>query len=86
MIVIGIVWAWIFDPNIGLLNQFLHIHINWLYDSQFAMSALIIVSVWKKLIGYNMIIFLSALSEQYYKVYLRWQKLMRQTLGKYLKI
>ncbi len=61
MVVIGIVWAWIFDPNIGFLNQFLHIHINWLYDSKFAMPALIIVSVWK-LIGYNMIIFLSAFS------------------------
>ena len=61
MVVIGIVWAWIFDPNIGLLNQLLHININWLYDSKFAMPALIIVSVWK-LIGYNMIIFLSSLS------------------------
>ncbi len=61
MVVIGIVWAWIFDPNIGFLSQILHIHINWLYDSRFAMPALIIVSVWK-LIGYNMIIFLSALS------------------------
>ena len=61
MVVIGIVWGWIFDPNIGLLNQFFHIHINWLYDTRFAMPALIIVSVWK-LIGYNMIIFLSALS------------------------
>lgn len=61
MVVVGIVWAWIFDPNIGLLNQVLHIHINWLYDSKFAMPALIIVSVWK-LIGYNMIILLSSLS------------------------
>ncbi len=61
MVVVGIVWAWIFDPNIGLLNQVLHIHINWLYDSKFAMPALIIVSVWK-LVGYNMIIFLSALT------------------------
>ena len=41
MVVVGIVWAWIFDPNIGLLNQILHIHINWLYDSKFAMPALI---------------------------------------------
>lgn len=61
MVVIGIIWAWIFDPNIGFLNQVLHININWLYDSNFAMPALIIVSVWK-LIGYNMIIFLSSLS------------------------
>lgn len=61
MIVIGIVWQWIFDPNIGLLNKFLHVHINWLYDTHWALPALIAVSVWK-LIGYNMIIFLSSLS------------------------
>lgn len=61
MIVIAIVWQWIFDPNIGLLNQVLHLNIKWLYDTRFAMPALIAVSVWK-LIGYNMIIFLSGLS------------------------
>lgn len=61
MIVIAIVWQWVFDPNIGLLNQALHLHIKWLYDARFAMPALIAVSVWK-LIGYNMIIFLSGLS------------------------
>lgn len=61
MIVIGIIWQWIFDPNIGLLNKVLQIHVNWLYDPHWAMPALIIVSVWK-LIGYNMIIFLSSLS------------------------
>lgn len=61
MIVIGVVWEWIFDPNIGLLNHILHLHINCLYDTHFAMPALIIVSVWK-LIGYNMVIFLSSLS------------------------
>lgn len=61
MVVIAIVWQWIFDPNIGVLNHLLHLHINWLYDTKFAMPALIIVSVWK-LIGYNMVIFLSGLS------------------------
>ncbi len=60
MIVIGIVWEWIFDPNISFLNNILQLHINWLYDTHYAMPAMIIVSVWK-LIGYNMIIFLSAL-------------------------
>ena len=60
-VVVAIVWAWIFDPNIGILNNVIHLHINWLYDTNFAMPALIIVSVWK-LIGYNMIIFLAALS------------------------
>ena len=61
MIVIAIVWQWIFDPNIGLLNQLFHLNIKWLYDARYAMPALIAVSTWK-LIGYNMIIFLSGLS------------------------
>lgn len=61
MIVIAIIWQWIFDPNIGILNHILKLNINWLYDVNFAMPALIIVSVWK-LIGYNMVIFLSGMS------------------------
>lgn len=61
MIVVAIVWEWIFDPNNGLLNYFLKAHINWLYDTHTAMIALIMVSSWK-LIGYNMVIFLSGFS------------------------
>lgn len=59
MIAVGIAWEWIFDPNIGILSHF--IKINWLYDTHFAMPAIIIVSVWK-LIGYNMLIFLTGLT------------------------
>lgn len=61
MIVIAVIWQWIFDPNIGFLNYILKLNINWLYDANFAMPAIIIVSVWK-LIGYNMVIFLAGLS------------------------
>lgn len=61
MIVVGVVWEWIFDPNIGFLNNILHLHLNWLYDSNLALPSLIAISVWK-LIGYNMVIFLSAFS------------------------
>ena len=61
MIVIALVWQWIFDPNIGAVNTLLNLHINWLYDKAYAMPVLIAVSVWK-LIGYNMIIFLSGLA------------------------
>lgn len=61
MIVIALVWQWIFDPNIGLINQMLNCHISWLYTKTYAMPVLIMVSVWK-LIGYNMVIFLSGLA------------------------
>lgn len=61
MIVVSLVWQWIFDPNIGLANQVLSTNLNWLYDKHLAMPVLIFVSVWK-LIGYNVIIFLSGLA------------------------
>jgi multiple sugar transport system permease protein len=65
MIVAAIIWSWIFDPNNGLLNYFLcSIGIEnpplWLFDKDWALPAIIIVSVWKN-IGYNMVIFLAGL-------------------------
>ncbi|EKE02893.1 MAG: hypothetical protein ACD_20C00317G0028 [uncultured bacterium] len=62
MIVVAIVWAWIFDPNYGVLNWVLGVgdKIAWLYDKNFAMPAIILVSIWKN-IGYNMVIFLAGL-------------------------
>lgn len=69
MIVIAMVWQWIFDPNIGIVNYILKSNLQWLYDQSLAMPVLIFVSVWK-LIGYNMVIFLSGYStinEQIYE-------------------
>lgn len=61
MIVVGLVWQWIFDPQNGVLNWALGgIHLSWLYDKNLAMLAIIIISVWKN-IGYNMIIFIAGL-------------------------
>lgn len=57
-IVIAIVWAWIFDPNIGLVNAIFKTHLTWLFDTRLAMPVLIFISVWK-LIGYNVILFLT---------------------------
>lgn len=58
MIVIAMVWEWIFNPTTGLLNYILKTNIEWLQNPKTAMIAIIIVSVWK-LIGYNLVIFLS---------------------------
>lgn len=68
MIVVAMVWQWIFDPNIGIINYILKSNLQWLYDSNLAMPALIFVSVWK-LIGYNMIIFISGFSTINEQVY-----------------
>lgn len=68
MIVIAMIWQWIFDPNIGFINMLFKSNIQWLYDVKFAMPVLIFVSVWK-LIGYNMIIFLSGFSSINNQIY-----------------
>lgn len=68
MIVIAMVWQWIFDPNIGIVNLILKSNLQWLYDTNLAMPILIFVSVWK-LVGYNMIIFLSGFSSLNEQVY-----------------
>jgi len=57
-VVIAIVWSWIFDPNIGAVNTIFKTHLTWLFDTHLAMPVLIFVSVWK-LIGYNVVLFLT---------------------------
>ena len=60
-VVIAIVWSWIFDPNIGLINSLLHTNFTWLFDTRLAMPVLIFISVWK-LFGYNVVLFLTGFS------------------------
>ena len=60
-VVIAIVWGWLFDPNVGGVNALLKTHYTWLFDTKLAMPVLIFVSVWK-LIGYNVILFLTGFS------------------------
>ena len=68
MIVMAMIWQWIFDPNLGLINCLFKLNYKWLYDENLAMIVLIIVSVWK-LIGYNIIILLSGFSSINSQIY-----------------
>lgn len=61
MVVVAIIWSWIFDPNIGVVNHLFKTNIQWLFDTHTAMFVIIFVSVWK-LVGYNMILLLSGFS------------------------
>lgn len=58
-----VLWMWIFNPQIGLLNTILgYIGINgpgWIFDPNWAMPSLIIMSLWG--IGGGMIIWLAGL-------------------------
>lgn len=57
-VVIALIWSWIFDPNIGMINSLFQTNLEWLFDTKLAMPVLIFVSVWK-LIGYNVVLFLT---------------------------
>jgi ABC-type sugar transport system permease subunit len=63
-IAIGIVFSFIYEPNMGLLNSVLYtIGIqgpDWLGSSRFALMSVIIVQVWGHA-GYNMVIYLAGL-------------------------
>lgn len=64
MISCGLIWAWIMEPETGLLNAVFNAlglpRLRWLNSSKTAMISIVIVSVWKS-IGYYSIIILSAL-------------------------
>ncbi|MEI7905000.1 MAG: sugar ABC transporter permease, partial [Candidatus Firestonebacteria bacterium] len=58
---IAMVWLWIYQPEMGLLNYLLGLFgiasRNWLLDPVWAMPAVILMSIWKNL-GYNVLILL----------------------------
>lgn len=64
MVAAAMLWVWIFNPGIGLLNYYLSFlgvpRIEWLYDRHWALPAIILMSIWKNF-GYFMLIYLAAL-------------------------
>jgi multiple sugar transport system permease protein len=87
----AVIWRWVFDPNLGLLNHVLAVvglpTVNWLNDPTAAMVALIIVGVWKTF-GVNMVLFaagLAGIPQHYYEAAEidgagQWQKFWRITV------
>ncbi len=63
-VAIALVWMWMFEPTLGLFNLLLdRVGVNgpaWLSDPDWAMPAVILVSIWKG-IGLKMLIYLAAL-------------------------
>lgn len=79
-VAICILWKWIYNPDFGLLNsaiaslgQFLHVPLqgpNWLSSTAWAKPALMLMSFWVGLGGYNMILYLASLqgiSHEFYE-------------------
>jgi multiple sugar transport system permease protein len=69
---VGLVWAWIYSPASGLLNQAIGVvgipPQKWITDPFWAMPAIIAMSIWQGL-GINVIVFLAglqAIPQEYY--------------------
>ncbi len=60
----GVVWKYLFDPSQGVINRFLAgsgiTGPSWLTDPSWALVAIVIVGVWKR-VGFNMVVYLAAL-------------------------
>ena len=65
--VVGILWAWMLSPNIGVINTVLRkigldaLALNWLGEAGSAMVALSIMMIWIQ-VGYTIVIFISGMS------------------------
>ena len=69
----AVIWRWIYEPNFGVLNYAMSWFgippVNWLNNPSAAMTALIIMGVWKSF-GVNMVLFaagLQGIPEHYYE-------------------
>jgi multiple sugar transport system permease protein len=63
-VAVALIWRWMYEPRAGIIDVVLRAvglpGPTWLGDANFAMPALIIMSVWKGF-GYNMVLFLAGL-------------------------
>jgi multiple sugar transport system permease protein len=72
-VAVALVWQWLYNPQFGPINYVLSLFgirgPEWISSPQWAMPALVIMSVWQVL-GYNMVIYLAGLQgipEEYYE-------------------
>ncbi len=70
---IAVLWGWIYNTQVGILNYLLSLvgidRVPWITSEEWAMPAVVIMSVWQSL-GYNMILFLAglqAIPQDYYE-------------------
>jgi multiple sugar transport system permease protein len=63
-VAVALLWSWLFNPKFGLINYGLSLvgirGPGWLFDTHWAMPAIILTSVWKDL-GFVLILFLAGL-------------------------
>lgn len=61
---IAMVWKWIFNADVGVLNQFLRLfgesNVNWLSDPNTAIVSCAVIGIWSS-VGYDLVLILAGL-------------------------
>ena len=60
MVAVACVWKFLYNPQIGAINQILGLDINWLMNPKTALLAIMIMTIWKDF-GYAVVMFMAGL-------------------------
>ena len=60
LVAVAYVWKLAYHPQVGAVGSVLGMDVNWLYDSTFALPAVMVMTVWKDF-GYAVILFIAGL-------------------------
>ena len=60
MVAVSFVWKFLYNPQIGAINQILGLDINWLMNPKTALLAIMIMTIWKDF-GYAVVMFMAGL-------------------------
>ncbi|GKX29254.1 ABC transporter permease [Vallitalea longa] len=60
LVAVSFVWVWMYNPQMGLINQILGTNINWLLNKDTALGSVIAMTIWKDY-GYAVVLFLAGL-------------------------
>ncbi|MFC7529249.1 carbohydrate ABC transporter permease [Actinoplanes sp. GCM10030250] len=60
LVAVAYVWRLMYNPQFGAVNSILGFDVNWLYDSRFALPAVMVMTIWKDF-GFAVILYLAGL-------------------------
>ena len=60
MVAVAFVWKFMYNPQIGVINQILGTEINWLKDPKLALPAVMVMTIWKDF-GYAVVMYMAGL-------------------------
>jgi len=60
MVAVAFVWKFMYNPQIGTINQIFNLDINWLMNPKTALLAVMIMTIWKDF-GYAVVMYMAGL-------------------------